>query len=131
MERPRCGAAGVHLGFDALPNEEARALLGDDALLGRSLHDPESFRRTGIDYGHLAPIEAPRSKPATRPSLGHAAITAAARHGTPVIAQGGIDARNARRAVEAGASGVAVTGAILATDDPAAATRALREALDA
>jgi thiamine-phosphate pyrophosphorylase len=125
------GAAGVHLGFDAVPNEDARALLGDDALLGRSLHEPEAFAKSGLDYAHLAPIATPHSKPASRPALGCAAITAAARHGTPVIAQGGIDRSNARQAIDAGASGVAVTGAVLAADDPAAATRALREALDA
>lgn len=126
-----CDADGVHLGFDALARDEARRLLGEPRSLGRSFHEPRAFAERGLDYGHLAPIEAPRSKPATRPSLGFGALTQAAQHGTPVLAQGGIGAGNAARAIEAGASGVAVTGAILGADDPARAARELREALDA
>ena len=34
------GADGVHLGFDALPADGARALLGRDAWIGVSLHEP-------------------------------------------------------------------------------------------
>jgi thiamine monophosphate synthase len=48
----------------------------------------------------------------------------------PVLAQGGVDASNAREVVAAGAAGVAVTGAILMAEDPGAAAAALREALD-
>jgi thiamine monophosphate synthase len=47
-----------------------------------------------------------------------------------VLAQGGVDASNAAECVRAGAAGVAVTGAILAAADPAAAAAALRRALD-
>ncbi|MDJ0869531.1 MAG: thiamine phosphate synthase, partial [Myxococcota bacterium] len=55
------GADGVHLGFDALSVEQARALLGPAPLIGVSAHDPaevaEAARR-GADYAHLAPIHA-------------------------------------------------------------------------
>jgi thiamine monophosphate synthase len=59
------------------------------------------------------------------------ALREAACRGLPVIAQGGVDLGNARAALEAGASGIAVTGAILLADDPGRRARALREALDA
>lgn len=122
--------AGVHLGFDAMRPATARALLGRDAIVGRSHHDVAESA-DGASYIHLAPIATPRSKPATRPSLGFDALRAACDRGTPVIAQGGIGPDNAGLAIAAGARGVAVTGAILHAEDPARATRALRGVLDA
>ena len=80
---------------------------------------------------HLAPIHRPLSKASSRPPLGIAALSDAAGRGLPVLAQGGLDAGNARAALDAGAAGIAVTGAILQAQDPAAAVRSLREALDA
>ena len=44
---------------------------------------------------------------------------------TPVVAIGGMDAVRARRAMRAGAAGVAVVGAITRAEDPAAAITAL------
>jgi thiamine-phosphate pyrophosphorylase len=125
------GADGVHLGFDAMGVAAARDLLGEDALIGRSTHAPDEIAaESGLSYVHLAPVFDPLSKPATRPALGLGALAAAARRGVPVIAQGGIDAPRARAAIEVGAAGVAVTGAVLLCEDPGAAARAIREALD-
>lgn len=126
-------ADGVHLGFDALPVAVARTLLGEAATLGVATHAPDeawAAARAGADYAHLAPIFAPLSKPGDRTPLGVDAL-ARCRGALPVLAQGGIDAQNAPAALRAGAAGVAVTGAILGARDPAAATRALRAALDA
>ena len=91
----------------------------------------EGAAGASLSYAHLAPIFPPLSKAQSRSPLGLAALREAARHGVPVLAQGGIEAENARSCIEAGAAGVAVTGSILSADDPAAATAALRKALDA
>jgi thiamine-phosphate pyrophosphorylase len=140
------GADGAHLGFDALPADAARALLGPDACLGVSAHAPEEILALDraaaadtaeraeraallVDYAHLAPIFAPRSKPATRPPLGLDALARACSGRVPVLAQGGITAANAGACVRAGAAGVAVTGELLLALDPAAATHELRAAL--
>lgn len=129
------GAAdGVHLGFDGLPAREARKLLGTDAWLSMATHDPDELAghpaRELLSHAHLAPIFAPLSKPGTRPPLGLAALERAARHGVPILAQGGITAARTKACLEAGAAGIAVTGEILASDDPEAAARALRRALE-
>jgi thiamine-phosphate pyrophosphorylase len=127
-------ADGVHLGFDGMAPETARELLGQDALIGIATHQPEELARAAtapLSYAHLAPIFSPISKTSSRPPLGLAALREAARFGVPVLAQGGISTLNARACIEAGAAGVAVTGAILSCDDPGAATAELREALDA
>jgi len=127
-------ADGVHLGFDGMPPETARQLLGVDALIGIATHQSgelEGSAGGALSYAHLAPIFPPLSKAQSRTPLGLAALREAARHGVPVLAQGGIEAENAGSCVEAGAAGVAVTGSILSCADPAAATAALRKALDA
>jgi thiamine-phosphate pyrophosphorylase len=125
------GADGAHLGFDALPLAEARALLGPRALLGVSCHSPEEVGAAeGADYAHLAPVFAPLSKTGARPALGLEALERAARR-RPVLAQGGVEASNAAACLAAGAAGVAVTGAILMAADPGRAAARLRRALDA
>jgi len=147
------GADGVHLGFDAVPPEAARRLLGPETpsdgrgadrragaalrpgtLVGVSCHSPAEVERAaaaGADYAHLAPIFDPFSKDRERPALGLEALARAARAGIPVLAQGGIDAARARAALAAGAAGVAVTGAVLGAADPRAAAAELRRALGA
>jgi len=128
------GLDGVHLGFDAMSAATARALLGPQATLGVASHAAEELACADtdlLDYAHLAPIQTPRSKPSSRVPLGMAALHKAASHGLPVLAQGGIHAGNAAACIAAGAAGVAVTGALLASDNPKATARALREALDA
>jgi len=130
-------ANGVHLGFDALAPQDARALFdiaGRSATIGVSTHHPDEVAaaaRDGADYAHLAPIFAPRSKPSNRPPLGTRAIEEARACGLPVLAQGGIDVSRCREVIAAGAAGVAVTGAILMTTDPETAAAKLRRALDA
>ena len=124
------GADGVHLGSNAVPPAVARRLLPPGALLGVSTHSPEeALAARQVDYLQLAPVYAPLSKPAERPALGLAALAAAAAGPVPVLAQGGIDPRNAAAVVAAGAAGVAVTGAIWLASDPRAAAAGLREAL--
>jgi len=126
------GADGVHLGFDAVRAPQARALLGAQAWIGVSAHDPAAVgAEPDADYVHLAPIFAPLSKTSDRTPLGLAGLRAARRAGVVVIAQGGIEPANAREVVAAGAAGVAVTGAIAHAPDPVRAARALRSALDA
>jgi thiamine-phosphate diphosphorylase len=124
---------GVHLGFDAAPPALARRLLGAGALLGLATHAPgeaSPAEQAELSYLQLAPIFPPLSKPPVRAPLGLAVLARASRAKLPVFAQGGIEAANAAACIEAGAAGVAVTGAILAADDPGAAAAKLRRALD-
>jgi len=124
---------GVHLGFDAPPPEVARAVLGKAAWIGVATHAPEELAGVAAvaDLAHLAPIFPPLSKAASRPPLGTGVLERAARQRVPILAQGGVDASNAGACIAAGALGVAVTGSLLGADDPEAAARDLRHALDA
>jgi thiamine-phosphate pyrophosphorylase len=132
------GADGVHLGLDALEAQSVGAL-DRGLVLGASLHSIAELETAvaggkALSYAQLAPIWDPRSKPAERRSLGVEELTRAsaiaARAGILLLAQGGLDAPRAAQAVEAGAAGIAVTGLISQAQDPAAAVRSLRHALD-
>ncbi|MBI4419305.1 MAG: thiamine phosphate synthase [Gemmatimonadetes bacterium] len=115
------GAAGVHLPEAGLPVPAARRLVGDDALLGRSVHAADAVRRAadeGADYVFLGPIWATASHPA-REGIGLASL----RGLSPirVIAIGGVTPARAPFCRDAGAWGVAAITALWMAPDPRAA----------
>ncbi len=125
-------ADGAHLGAASMPTAVARHLLGPKAWIGRSTHAPEEAAAAaagGADYVVLGPIFATPSKESYGPPLGVVTL-AATRANVPLIAIGGVTPERVAELRAAGAHGVAVIRAILAADDPAAATRAFRVALD-
>ncbi|MBT8225016.1 MAG: thiamine phosphate synthase [Dactylosporangium sp.] len=105
---------------------------GTAGLLGRSCHtrsDVQTAAEAGADYATLSPAFATRSKPGYGPPLDLAVF--AAPGPIPVYALGGIDtAGRARSCRRAGASGVAVMGAIMRAADPAAVTTDLLAAVE-
>ena len=122
-------ADGVHLGQRDLPIPEARRLLGSSKLIGGSasnLNEARQVERDGADYvgfGHIFPTSS-KDKPeaAKGPETLHAVCDVL--H-IPVIAIGGFDASNAETVVTAGVRGVAVIGAVCASEDPRWATARL------
>jgi thiamine-phosphate pyrophosphorylase len=130
-------ADGVHLGQSDLPVSVAREQLGDDAIIGASVSTVSEARLaaiTGADYLGVGAIYGTTSKPEAPTAddgLGVdelSKIVETVR--IPVVAIGGITPDNAAAAIQAGATSVAVISAITAADDPAAATRELRAAVD-
>jgi thiamine-phosphate pyrophosphorylase len=127
-----CGADGVHLGQDDASVDEARALLGADALVGVSTHTPGQIaaaRRWLADYIGVGPVYATPTKPRARP-VGEGLVRhAKERSERPFFAIGGIDVHNVRSVVAAGATRIAVIRAIRDADDPRAAAEALLSAI--
>jgi thiamine-phosphate pyrophosphorylase len=127
------GADGVHLGQDDAPPAQARAVVGEDAIVGLSTHSPDQAdgaRGSGADYFCVGPVHATPTK-AGRPAVGlepvrHAAATAR----LPWFAIGGLHPANVGDVVAAGARRIVVVRAITEAPDPEAAARALRAALD-
>jgi thiamine-phosphate pyrophosphorylase len=115
------GADGVHLAAGSNPNA-ARALLGDDALIGLSVHrlaELEHVNRASVDYLLAGPAYETASKPGYGPALGPAGIAViAAAIDIPVIAIGGISPANAADLIGAGAAGIAVMGAVMRSPEP-------------
>lgn len=118
------GAAGVHLPEEGLPVDVARALLGDAAFIGVSLHVGSRFetRAAGADAALFGPVWA---SPGKTEGVGTAALAEAARRcPCPVLAVGGVDAARVHEALAAGAAGVAVVRAASTLEALRAAVKA-------
>lgn len=134
------GADGAHVGQDDMAVADARRLLGPDAILGLSLNsvaEAEAAELDLLDYVCGQCAFATGSKADAPPPIGVAGIAEIAAtvrrrvRAMPVGAISGITAENAGAVIAAGMDGVAVISAVCAAPDPAAATRALRRAVDA
>jgi len=127
------GADAVHLGGDAMPIAAARAVAARRLAAGIAVHSAREgaarARRERPDYLVLGPVfstPSRRGAPTKAPPLGLAEVRrlrAAVR--VPIVAIGGIDARNAADVIAAGADGVAAIRALAGARDPARAARAL------
>ena len=133
-------ADGVHLGPDDMAIEDARALLGRDAIIGlsiKSVAEADAAPLDLIDYVGSGGVYVTLSKQQKNPPIGPqglariiAALHRRAPH-LPVVGIAGIDAGNAAEVIGAGAEGVAVISALSLSPDPAAAARSLRDIVDA
>jgi thiamine-phosphate pyrophosphorylase len=127
-----CDADGVHLGQDDMAVEEARELLGPDAIIGLSTHSKEQIDAAGgarPDYMSVGPIWETPTK-AGRQAVGLGLISYAAEHAVPpFFAIGGVDVGNAQQVVEAGARRLCVVRAIRDAAEPAVVAAELRRVL--
>ena len=110
-------ADGVHVGQDDLPPAAARKLLGPDAILGFSTHNPAQARdaiRLPIDYIAIGPIFSTVSKRAAEPRVGLETLKLVRNIAgqIPLVAIGGITLENRNAVFAAGADAVAVIGDI-------------------
>lgn len=127
------GAAGVHLGQGDMPPAEARARLGEAAIIGLSIEHVDEIDAVDpavVDYVAASPVFATATKADIAPPLGLKGVAAIrARTRLPLVGIGGIHAGNAAAVIAAGADGVAVVSAILDADDAPAAAARLRAAI--
>lgn len=132
-------AQGVHVGQDDMHPDDARRLLGPLAIIGRtvkSLAHVDAMPLDTVDYVCVGGVFATASKDNPDPPVGldGLAILVAAmkarRPDLPVGAIAGITVANTPAVIAAGADGVAVISEIFMADEPEAAARALRDAVD-
>lgn len=109
-------AAGVHLGQQDLPLPAARQLLGQNKIVGVSVHNDAEFEQAiayGPTYFGVGTIY-PSSTKEVKNITGIEIIERLrARTSSPLIAIGGITVENVRPVILAGADGVAVVSALL------------------
>ena len=126
------GADGVHLGGTSLTPAEARAIAPTLAVV-LSTHGITDVRAAigKATFAVFGPIHDTPSKRAYGPPLGFEALAAArlAVPDLPLLALGGIDARDVPEVLAAGAHGVACIRPVMAATDPAVAVRILCQAL--
>lgn len=127
-----CGADGVHVGQSDVSVAGARAVVGDDRIVGLSIETEDQLDAIGgADYLGVGAVFATPTK-AESVAGGLELVRAAARRVTiPWFAIGGIDLSNTGEVAAAGAPGVAVVRAIRDAEDPEKAARALRAAMPA
>ena len=106
-------ADGVHLGQDDLPPEAARRVLGPDAIIGFSTHNPsqaEVASQMPVDYIAIGPIFATASKEASNSPVGLEGLRLVrqAVGKIPLVAIGGITVENSAAVLDSGADAVAV-----------------------
>src|SRR6266404_2485046 len=121
-----CGADGVHVGQRDASVAEARALVGDERIVGLSVETVVQLDAIdGADYLGVGAVFATPTKTEAEAAGLELVRAAAVQVGIPWFAIGGIDLENVAEVVMAGAPGVAVVRAIRDADDPEAAAREL------
>ena len=119
-------ADGVHLGQDDLPICQARALLGDERIIGYSTHAMKQALEADqlpVDYLAVGPIFPTSTKENPDPVIGLEKLAEIrSRIAKPLVAIGGITGARARPVIEAGANSVAVIADLFATSDLRART---------
>ena len=125
------GADGVHLGQTDMPVEDARRIMGDDAIIGVSVDNAEqavAAAEGGADYVGVGAIFKTVTKPDAAQGLGLGAIYQVREAvDIPVVAIGGINRGNIQDVIRAGADAAAVVSAVVAQDDVRAAAHELRD----
>ncbi|PZC46934.1 MAG: thiamine-phosphate pyrophosphorylase [Chloroflexi bacterium] len=126
-------ADGIHVGQHDLPVEEARKSLLPHQLVGTSnalVDEAHASIGIGADYLAVGAMFPTKTKLNTRPA--GVETLRMVRHITdlPIVAIGGINATNVAEVVQAGADAICVTSAILAAEDPEAASAELVEIIE-
>jgi thiamine-phosphate pyrophosphorylase len=126
-------ADGVHVGQDDLSVEEARLIVGPDAVVGLSTHDEAQIAaalETSATYIAVGPVYGTSTKDTGYSARGLELVRIAVRsRRKPVVAIGGITLERAPEAMRAGAVSVAVISDLLAAGDPSARVRAFLDRL--
>lgn len=133
------GAAGVHVGQTDMAADDARRLLGPNAIIGLSINTEalaEAAPIETIDYVGIGGVYMTMSKDQKKPPIGvdglRRIVDVFRRRDPqfPACAIAGINAANAAATITAGADGVSVISALSLASDPAAAAKAMRAVVD-
>ncbi|MCK9266895.1 thiamine phosphate synthase [bacterium] len=110
-------ADGVHLGQDDIPCQEARVLMGKDAIIGVTVHNIKEAveaEKCGADYVGASPIFTTFTKKDAGEQAGLQLIKdLKSQIKTPIVAIGGIDLKNGLSVMEAGADSFCAISAVI------------------
>jgi thiamine-phosphate pyrophosphorylase len=120
-----CGADGVHLGKEDAEIANARAALGEDAIIGASCYNELERARAaagaGADYLAFGSFHPSTIKPGAVRAEAALLHAARAEFTLPLVAIGGITPENGAKLIAAGADALAVITGVFASGDVAAA----------
>lgn len=129
------GADGVHLGQEDLSVRDARRIVGPHLQIGVSTHDRSQLDAAvlaGASYLGVGPVFPSATKEFSEPELAGLAYVQAAAEITnlPWFAIGGITEQNVQRVLDAGATRVAVSAAVVKAARPRRAAARLKARLE-
>ena len=114
-------ADGVHLGEDDVSMEQARRVLGDEAVIGIScynqLQSAVEAQAAGADYVAFGAVFTSPTKPNARPASCELISEAKSLLDIPVCAIGGIDQSNVKRVIDSGADMAAMISGLFSEED--------------
>ncbi|HGJ67255.1 TPA: thiamine phosphate synthase [bacterium] len=114
-------ADGVHIGQEDMPFEKARELLGQDKIIGLTVHNIDEAmvgESLMADYLGVSPIFATKTKKdAGKPSGIKLIEDIKEKVNIPLVAIGGINLSNVGQILQTGVKNVAVISAIVASDN--------------
>lgn len=134
------GCDGVHIGWDDMGPEDARRLLGPNAIIGLTINSPfraDATRLDLVDYAGVGGVYGTTSKVTKNVPIGLAGMAKVieALHerkpGFATCGIAGINAGNAGGVIEVGADGVSVISALSLAKDPKQAAQDIRRVVDA
>jgi thiamine-phosphate pyrophosphorylase len=125
---------GVQLGQTDLSVRDARRIMGATVLIGVSTHDREQLDAgilSGASYLGVGPVFPSPTKEFSEPELAGLAYVRLAAESTalPWFAIGGINEENVERVIEAGATRIAVSAAVIRASQPRRAVARLKAIL--
>ena len=110
-------ADGVHLGQDDISVSTARKILGDDRIIGLTVHDEKEAveaEKLGVDYISLAPIFVTNTKEDSGIPCGLEMLKKIRDCvNIPIVAVGGITKDNVVDVIRAGADGIVAVSSVL------------------
>ena len=129
------GADGVHLGQDDVSVRDARRIVGPSLLIGVSTHNRvqlDAAILSGAGYVGVGPVFPSATKEFSEPELAGLAYVQSAAETTklPWFAIGGITEENVERVLEAGATRIAVSAAVVRAARPRRAAARLKARLE-
>ncbi len=124
-----CGADGVHVGQEDMEAGEVRRRVGEDMILGVSVHTVEEARQTvrdGADYLGLGAVFPTSTKTDVEQMPNETLRAICDAVDVPIVAIGGINRGNILKLAGSGVDGVALVSAIFSAEDIEGACRELR-----
>jgi len=129
-----CGARGVHLGQQDMPCQDARRLMGKNAIIGLSVEtwtDVEAAQDVDVNYIAVSPVFPTPTKTDTQGAWGLEGISRIKRFSRhPLVAIGGIHPANVKDVVRAGADCIACVSAICRAPHPKETARSIHQLIE-
>lgn len=116
-------ASGTHIGSEDMNPKEARNILGQEAILGLTVHNKQELeaanRCEDIDYIGVGPVFGTQSKSTSLPALGLLGLEQMVKNSLHrVIAIGSVQPENIPEILQTGAFGIAILSAWACAERP-------------